>query len=76
LNKQKRETDYRGIFILGVCLVGTGTVFLAAISPAFISILGAGAALMAIGLANRDKWAKPKKKNLNKAFQVLQKPAS
>jgi hypothetical protein len=62
LNKQKRETDYKGIFILGVCLMGTGTVFLAAISPAFIGILGAGAGLMAIGLANRDKWAKPKKK--------------
>jgi len=61
LNKQKGETDYRVIFILGVCLMGTGTVFLAAISPAFIGILGAGVALMAIGLANRDKWAKSKK---------------
>ena len=61
MNKQKMETDYRIIFILGVCLMGTGTVFLAAINPAFISILGAGVALMAIGLANRDKWAESKK---------------
>ena len=62
MNKQKSATDYRVIFILGVCLMGTRTVFLTAISPAFISILGAGLALMAIGLANRDKWANPRNK--------------
>lgn len=51
-----REIDYRGFFIIGVCLLGTGAVFMAVINSAFISFLGAGIAFMAIGLANRDQW--------------------
>jgi hypothetical protein len=53
-------TDYRGIFVLGVCLLGTGVALKAAIGPAFISFLGTGIIFIAIGLSNRVQWTKTK----------------
>jgi len=41
--------------------MGLGVVFMITVGPASIAFLGAGVALMIIGLANRDKWAKSKK---------------
>jgi hypothetical protein len=52
--------DYRGIFILGVCLFVTGVTLMATIGPAFISFLGTGIVFMAIGLSNRVQWTKTK----------------
>jgi len=60
---EKKQINYKAIYFLGVSLIGTGTVFVAAINPAFISILGMGVVLMIIGLINRDKWERSAKKN-------------
>ena len=64
LNKQKRETDYRVFFILGICLMGLGISLMLTVGPAFLGFLGSGVVFMVIGLANRDKWAKSKKETL------------
>jgi len=61
LNKQKRETDFRVFCILGICLMALGIGLMLAVGPIYIVFLGSGVAFMAIGLANRDKWAKSKK---------------
>ena len=59
--KHEGEINYRVFFILGICLMGLGIVFMITVSPAFLGFLGAGVVFMIIGLANRDKWAKSKK---------------
>jgi len=38
-----------------------GIGLMLAVGPIYIVFLGSGVAFMAIGLANRDKWAKSKK---------------
>ena len=59
--KGVRKTDYRGIYSLGICLMALGICLMPAVGPAFISFLACGVAFMAIGLSNRDKWAKVQK---------------
>lgn len=58
MNKQKRETDYRVFFILGICLMGLGVSLMLTVSPAFLGFLGCEVVFMIIGLAKRDQWAK------------------
>ena len=56
-----KEIDYKAFFILGMCFLPLGTIFMTTISPAYISFTGIGVAFMAIGLAHRDEWEKGKK---------------
>ena len=51
---------------MGISLVSVGLIFTSAINYAFISILVAGLCLIAIALANREKWGESNKKNHNK----------
>ena len=53
-----QEPDYRIFFILGICFLPIGIVFMTTVSPAFIGFFGLGVIYMIIGLANRDKWEK------------------
>ena len=63
--KDEKPTDYRVFFIVGTSLIAMGISLMSAVGPAFIKIiLGGGVAFMAIGLANRDKWAKSKRETI------------
>jgi len=57
MSKKNKEVNYLSLFLLGISLVSVGLIFTAAINPAFIFIMASGLGLMAIGLANRDKWS-------------------
>jgi len=50
------EPDYQAFFVMGICLLPIGIIFMTTVSPAFIGFAGMGVCYMAIGLANRDKW--------------------
>ena len=52
------EPDYRAFFILGICLLPIGIVFISTVNPGFIGFTGLGLIYMIIGLAHRDKWKK------------------
>lgn len=52
------EPDYRAFFILGICFLPMGTIFMITISPGFIGFTGLGIIYMIIGLSHRDKWKK------------------
>jgi hypothetical protein len=52
------DADYRAFFIMGICFLPMGIIFMTTVSPAFIGFTGMGLCYMAIGLANRDKWKK------------------
>ena len=52
------EPDYRAFFILGICLLPMGIVFVTTVNPGFMGFTGLGAIYMIIGLAHRDKWKK------------------
>ena len=54
----QKQINYKGIFVAGCALMAAGVVFLITIPFIGVSILGAGIALMAIGLAKRDDWDK------------------
>ena len=57
LNEKNKEITYPSLFLLGLSLVSVGGIFTAAINPVFIFIMASGLGLMAIALANRDKWS-------------------
>ena len=52
------EPDYRAFFILGICFLTMGTIFMITVSPGFIGFTGLGVIYMIIGLSHRDKWKK------------------
>ena len=64
VNKRKkegkmREPNYQVFFILGICWMPVGIVFMTAVNTAIgIAFMVLGMAYLAIGLANRDKWDK------------------
>jgi len=41
--------------------MGLGVSLMSAVGPIYIVFLGSGVAFMALGLVNRDKWAKSQK---------------
>ena len=60
-NKKKianeKEIDYRTFYVLGISFLPMGLVLsITTKNPGMIGIMGLGAAYLAIGLANRDKW--------------------
>ena len=51
------EVNYKAFFILGIVFLPVGvTLSISTKNPGLIGISGLGAAYLAIGLANRDKW--------------------
>ena len=55
------EPNYKVFFTLGFVWLPVGVVFMLAVNPAIGgAFMGMGAAYLAIGLANRDKWEKKK----------------
>ena len=50
------EPNYQAFFIMGICFLPMGIIFMTTVSPAFIGFTRMGICYMAIGLANRDKW--------------------
>jgi hypothetical protein len=51
------EPDYRVFFILGICFLPLGFIFMVIIdNPGFIAISGLGIAYFTIGLTNIKKW--------------------
>ena len=51
-----KEPDYRAFFIMGICLLPMGIIFMTTLNPGFIGFTCMGLCYMVIGLANRDKW--------------------
>ena len=56
------EINYQAFFVSGICFLGAGAVLMAAVSPAFVSLMGMGIVFMAIGASHRGKWKKGRKK--------------
>ena len=56
------ETNYQAFFTMGISFLGLGIVLTVVINPGFMGFTALGIIYMAIGLANRDKWTKSKKK--------------
>jgi len=44
-------------------LISLGLILAIEINPAFVSILASGLCIIAISLANKEKWNKTKKRN-------------
>jgi len=56
-NLNQCETNYKAFFIMGISFLPPGIVlWVATGNPGLIGISGLGAAYLAIGLSNRDKW--------------------
>ena len=62
--KDKKPTDYRAFFILGVSLIAVGVSQMSSVGPAMLGLLGAGVVFMVIGLTNWDKSMKSKKETI------------
>lgn len=52
------DPNFKVFFILGICFLPMGVVFMVTVSPAFIGITGMGLIYLIIGLVNRNKWEK------------------
>jgi hypothetical protein len=63
LSKKQKEVDYRSFLFLGISLISTGWILAIAINPVFISILASGLCVIAISLANKEKWNKTNRQN-------------
>ena len=50
------EPNYRVFFILGICFLPMGIIFVMTINPGFIAFIGLGAVYIAIGLSHKDQW--------------------
>jgi hypothetical protein len=57
MSNKNKEINYLSLFLLGCILLSIGVIFTAVINPVFISIMGSGISLIAIGLAKREKWS-------------------
>ena len=61
--KRPKETDYRAFYIMGISFLPLGIVlFLTTDNPGMLGLTALGAVYMSIGLSNKDKWEKKKKK--------------
>ncbi len=48
--------NYRGLFAAGCTFLASGVVLMTTIGPVGIALMGVGLVMMAVGLANREKW--------------------
>jgi len=56
-----QETNYRALFIMGICFLPAGIpLSIATNNPGLLGISGLGLIYLSIGLANRDKWINKK----------------
>ena len=65
MSKKPGEVDYRSFLFLGIILISTGWILAIAINPVFVSILASGVCLLAISLANKEKWNKTNRKTVS-----------
>ena len=63
MSKKPKKVDYRSFLFLGISLISTGWILAIAINPVFVSILASGVCLIAISLANIEKWNKTNRQN-------------
>ena len=65
-NKKKQrnyiEPDYRTFFILGICFLPIGIIFMITVNPGFMRIFASGIIYMSIGLTNQDNRRKYRSK--------------
>jgi hypothetical protein len=54
--ERTNELDYQGLFVVGICAIGAGSVFATISILTFVGMMGIGLCLMTIALANKDKW--------------------
>ena len=62
---KKKKVDYRSYLFLGTSLISVGLILAIAINPGFVSILASGLCIIAISLANKEKWNKINKKSVS-----------
>jgi hypothetical protein len=58
MTEEKKELNYKAIFLVGITFVGAGVAISAATGAAGIGITGMGVVFILIGVRNRDKWKK------------------
>ena len=57
MDKQKKEPNYRGLFVIGLALIGAGiSLSVTDIFAAGISIFSVSIVFLIIGVSNRKKW--------------------
>lgn len=60
MDKQKKDPNYRGLFVIGLGLIGVGlSLSVTNIFAAGISILSVGIVFIIVGVSNRKKWVDP-----------------
>jgi uncharacterized membrane protein len=55
---KSKETNYKGLFVMGISFIGMGTAMTATINEGFLGITALGIIYMLVGLKNKDKWTK------------------
>ena len=65
---KKHEPDYYAFFVMGLCWLPLGIVFMATGNPAFSVFFILGLVYFIIGITNKDKW-----KSNHKAWKHLSK---
>jgi hypothetical protein len=58
---QKREPNYRALFVIGLSFLGAGISLSAAgLTSTGIALTGVGVVFIVVGVSNRKKWGIPK----------------
>jgi hypothetical protein len=61
MTKEKREPNYRALFVIGLSFLGAGISLNAAgLTSTGIALTGVGIVFFVIGISNRKKWGIPK----------------
>ena len=63
MKKQKNNINYQAIFFMGICFVGVGVTFMAAVNAGLgVAFIAIGGLNMIIGARHKDEWKGRKKK--------------
>jgi len=67
MSKEKREPNYRALFVIGLAFIGTGTsLYVVGLIASGISIFAVGIVFLIVSIMNRKKWTDPyRHKNTN-----------
>lgn len=61
MSKEKREPNYRAIFVIGLSFLGAGISLTATgLTSTGIALTGVGIVFFVIGISSRKKWGIPK----------------